>query len=61
MSASSHSLALTGVGHAAALAACSRMLVLTVSIQVVLCALRSMIASASAPEPRRWCQSFFAY
>ena len=41
--------------------ACSRMFWLPVSIQMVLWTMRSMIASAWTPEPRRWCQSFFAY
>ena len=52
--------ALTGVGQAL-VAVCSRMLVLPVSIQMVLWTMRSMIASAWTPPPRRWCQSFFAY
>lgn len=50
--------ALTGVGQAL-VAVCSRMLVLPVSIQMVLWTMRSMIASAWTPPPRRWCQSFF--
>lgn len=47
-------LALTGLGHGVGLAAsCSRMLVLPVSIHIVRCTMRSMIASAWTPEPRR--------
>jgi len=41
--------------------ACSRMLWVPVSTQMVLCTMRSMIASAWTPEPSRWCQSFLAY
>jgi hypothetical protein len=51
---------LTGPGSAA-VAVCSRMLTSPVSIQMVLWTMRSMIASAWTPPPRRWCQSFFAY
>ena len=42
-------------------AACSRMLWVPVSIQMALWTMRSMMASAWTPEPRRWCQSFLAY
>src|SRR5699024_5786663 len=48
-------------GHSIILAVCSLMLWLPVSTQMVLCTMRSMIASACTPEPSRWCQSFFAY
>lgn len=40
---------------------CSRMLCVPVSTQMVLWTMRSMMASAWTPEPRRWCQSFLAY
>ena len=60
VSATDANAALTGVGQGV-MAVCSRMLVLPVSIQMVLWTMRSMIASAWTPPPRRWCQSFFAY
>lgn len=48
------------VGHWA-VAVCSLMLWVPVSIQMVLWTMRSMMASAWTPPPRRLCQSFFAY
>ena len=39
--------------------ACSRMFHSPVSIQVVLCTILSMMASAWVPPPSRWCQSFW--